>query len=214
MKTPKTTRSELLSKLSSLGLGSDSLVAKALEQAFLSHSAQQRDDGASYLEQHVYAVTASIIEYCEKMQRVATPELIAGVLLHDALEDDDALTDDQFRQQFGNRVYEIVKPLSKPDYRKYPGRTKEDKKYALDRDYFVGLECAPEESRIIKLADRLNNISCIHLSPKRGKMDFYIKETEEFYLPFAKKVSEYYYSMIKGRVDMLKTSGSVDFCAT
>ena len=206
MEIPKTTRSELLWELSSLGLNSSILVTKALEQAYSSHNTQQRDDGSSYLEQHVYAVTSSVMKYCEKMQRAITPELIAGALLHDALEDDDALTDEQFKQHFGDKVYAIVKPLSKPDYRKYPGKTKQDKKYALNRDYIMGLERAPDESQMIKLADRLNNISCIHLSPKPGKIDFYIEETEEFYLPFAKKVSEYYYSMIKRRIDALKSS--------
>ena len=206
MEVPNITRIQLLSRLSESGLDSNNLVRKALDQAFRSHHTQERDDGSSYLEQHVYAVTASIIEYRKNAQKQVTPELIAGALLHDVLEDDEKVTDDQFKLDFGDRIFSIVKPLSKKDYRKYPGETKRDMKYALNRDYFAGLERAPNEAKIIKLADRLNNIMCIHLSPKQGKLDFYIEETEKFYLPFAEKVSPYYYSKIEEQIDMLKAS--------
>ncbi len=207
MKVPNTTESQLLTELSALALDSNALVRKALAQAFRSHHAQARDDGASYLEQHVYSVTLSVIRYCGTVQRQVTAELVAGALLHDVLEDDADMTDEQFREEFGEKVFSIVKPLSKPDYREYPGETKEHKKYALNLDYFASLRKSPEESRIIKLADRLNNILCIHLSPKPGKMDFYIKETEDFYMPFAEEVSEYYYNMIEKRIEELKGRG-------
>jgi GTP pyrophosphokinase len=200
MKVPNTTESELLKELSALALDSNVLVRKALDQAIKSHHAQTRDDGASYLEQHVYSVALSVIGYCRTARKKVTPELVAGALLHDVLEDDADMTDEQFRDEFGEKIFSIVKPLSKPDYRGYPGETKEDKKYALNLDYFASLGEAPEEPRIIKLADRLNNILCIHLSPKPGKMEFYIKETEEFYMPFAREVSEYYYDMIEKRI--------------
>ena len=207
MKIPNTTESELLTELFALALDSNALVRKALAQAFKSHHAQTRDDGASYLKQHVYSVTLSVMRYCGTAQRQVTAELVAGALLHDVLEDDTDMTDEQFRKEFGEKVFSIVKPLSKPDYREYPGDTKEDKKYALNLDYFASLRKAPEESRIIKLADRLNNILCIHLSPKPGKMEFYVKETEEFYMPFAREVSEYYYNRIKRRIEELRGSG-------
>ncbi len=210
MKVPSTTESELLKELSALALGSTPLVRKAVAQAFKSHHAQPRDDGASYLEQHVYSVTLSVIRYCGTAQRQVTAELVAGALLHDVLEDDTDMTDEQFRKEFGARIFSIVKPLSKPDYREFPGDTKEDKKYALNLDYFASLREAPEESRIIKLADRLNNILCIHLSPKPGKMEFYIRETEEFYMPFAEEVSEYYYNRIQRRIEELRTKGRGD----
>ena len=204
MKIPNTTESELLTELSALALDSNALVRKALAQAFKSHHAQTRDDGASYLEQHVYSVTLSVIRYYGTSQKQVTVELVAGALLHDVLEDDTDMTDEQFREEFGERIFSIVKPLSKPDYREYPGDTKEDKKYALNLDYFARLRRAPEESRIIKLADRLNNILCIHLSPKPGKMEFYVKETEVFYMPFAEEVSDHYYNRIKNRVRELR----------
>lgn len=203
-KTPNTTESELLAELSGLKLDSDALIEKALRQAFRSHCEQKRDDSSSYLEQHVYPVTLSIIQYCQSMKKQVTPQLVAGALLHDVLEDDDDVTEEGFIQEFGEEVFSIVEPLTKPDYREYPGHSKEDKKYALNRDYFGKLERAPEAAQVIKLADRLNNISCIHLSPKAGKMDFYIAETEMFYLPFAGRVSRYYCVRIKEQIEKLK----------
>lgn len=204
MKTPNTSRSGLLLEISAVGLGSNALVGRALDRAYMSHRAQERDDGSSYLQQHVYPVTLSVVKYYRRLRKLVTPELVAGALLHDVLEDDDDVTSKQFEEEFGKKVFSIVEPLSKPDYREYPGDTKKDRKYALNREYFAGLRIAPEESKIIKLADRLNNILCIHLSPKPGKMLFYVEETEKFYLPFAREVSEHYYDRIKARIEELR----------
>ncbi|MFC1712776.1 HD domain-containing protein [Candidatus Poribacteria bacterium] len=206
MNIPHNTKDELLSELSVLTLDSDLLIRKALDQAFLSHHAQERDDGSSYLEQHIYPVALSVIKYCQAVQKRVTSELAAGALLHDVLEDDDEMTDERFRQEFGEKVFSIVSSLTKPDYREYPGDTKVDKKHVVNREYFEKLEGAPAESQVIKLADRLNNISCIHLSPKAGKLEFYVEETETFYLPFAEKVSKYYYSRIRERIEKLRAS--------
>ena len=203
MDAPNVTQDELIAELSRRNLIPNFLIVKALNQAIRSHYSQKRDDGASYLGQHVFPVTKSIIEYCDESGISATPELIAGALLHDTLEDDEDLTDEDFLASFGETVFGIVKPLSKTDYKSYPGETKEEKKKALNKEYYPEIESAPNESKIIKLADRLNNLSCIHLSPKQGKMDFYIEETKEFYLPFAEKVSEYFYDRIKSAIENL-----------
>jgi len=205
MDAPNVTQDELIAELSRRNLIPNFLVVKALNQSIRSHYGQKRDDGASYLEQHIFPITKSIIEYCDELGTLPTPELIAGALLHDTLEDDEELTDEDFFASFGEDLFEIVKPLSKPDYNSYPGETKKEKKKALNKEYYAIIESAPNESKIIKLADRLNNLLCIHLSPKQGKMDFYIEETEEFYLPFAKKLSEYYYDMIKPVIENLKS---------
>jgi guanosine-3',5'-bis(diphosphate) 3'-pyrophosphohydrolase len=205
MGEPKTSQEELIAELAKRNLIPNFLIVKALSQSIKSHSTQKRDDGASYLEQHIFPVTMSVIDYCHASGKPATPELIAGALLHDTLEDDNKLIDEEFLKLFGDKVYSIVKPLSKSDYSLYPGETKKEKKTSLNREYYKILESAPEESKIIKLADRLNNILCIHLSPKSGKMDFCVEETEEYYLPFAEKISAYYYDRIKTQIDKLKS---------
>ena len=205
MNAPKIKQDELIAELSRVNLIPNFLIVKALNQAIKSHYKQKRDDGASYLEQHIFPVTKSIIEFCDDSAIIPSPELIAGALLHDTLEDDDGLTDEDFLRSFGQGVYDIVKPLSKPDYQLYHGETKKDKKKVLNKEYYVILESAPDESKIIKLADRLNNLLCLHLSPKKGKLDFYIEDTEEFYLTFAEKVSRYYYERIIAVIEKLKS---------
>ena len=204
MDPPHVTLDELTDRLVVIGLGSNKLVLKSIEQAKKSHGNQKRDQGTSYLEEHIYPVTLDVINYAMSNLIRLSPELVASALLHDTLEDDSDLTENAFRRKFGEKVYSIVKPLTKPDYKLYPGITKEEKKMALNASYFAILKKAHQEAKIIKLADRLNNLSGIHLSPQPGKMEFYIEETKVFYLSFAKEVSPAYFERIKAKVEWLE----------
>ena len=60
------------------------------------------------------------------------------------------------------------------------------------------MEGISKEAVLVKLSDRFNNVSCVHLvkktKPKKYKR--YIKETTEIFLPVAKKYSNYFYQKI------------------
>ncbi|MBD3313744.1 HD domain-containing protein [Candidatus Woesearchaeota archaeon] len=171
-------------------------VIKALDQAEISHKNQLRDDGADYLEEHVYGVVHEIVLFCKSKKVRPTENLICGALLHDVLEDDPSVDEGAFINKFGRTIYEIVAPLTKPDWQKFPGKNKEEKKMNMNKAYFERMSKARYETKIIKLADRLNNLSYImHSNPE--KMAFYLKETELFHLPFARQTSAYFYKRIK-----------------
>ena len=199
---PYNTLNDLVLKLKPYHLETNSLVTKSLSQAQSSHGKQIRDDGSSYLEQHIYPVTIGVVNYYENQNEIISPEVISGALLHDCLEDDLDIDDLKFVEIFGYELYKIVKPLTKEDYRTYPGKDKWKQKWNLDLFYVPGIKSASEETKIIKLADRLNNISCSKFLSLE-KRDFYIKETEIFYLPLAKQYP-YFFDRIKEKLDELK----------
>ncbi|MDO8656919.1 MAG: HD domain-containing protein [Nanoarchaeota archaeon] len=203
---PHATKEDLYQTLTTIHLGSDPLLFKALQQAESSHESQRRDDGNNYLTQHIYPVAIEVIHYYQTKsgEERLRPETIAGALLHDVLEDDENMSDTKFREKFGEEVYRLVKPLSKPDYRTYRGASKRDQKIAMNLEYRKIIQLAPHESKIIKFADRYKNICSVHASPKPGKIEDYIRDTEEFYLPLAKEECVYFYERIKARIEILK----------
>lgn len=147
---PYTTLRRLEAILKEEGLEQNELVRSALTLAQRVHAQQKRDGGQGYLEEHVYWVTAQVIEYCRAMGRRATPELVAAALLHNVLEDDRSIPREQFRQTFGEDVYRTVRPLAKPELESFAGRTEEEKSDALNARYFKGLENAPDEAKSSK----------------------------------------------------------------
>jgi GTP pyrophosphokinase len=192
MKTVLTLQ-ELESKLRSLHLESNSLVERALEQAEKSHGKQKRKEGTPYLEGHVYPVTLSLLE-CPELQGRITPELVAGALLHDALEDDETINRSEFRSIFGEHVYIIVDALTKPKLENQ-GSDEEERRNQRNARYLERLKKAPWEAQYIKLADRLHNLSTLHLSDQEQQRR-YPGETAKYYLPLAKSLSQYYYNEI------------------
>lgn len=199
--SPHVTFAEFEAFLRASGFATDPLVRAAVNQAILSHSSQTRDSGADYLEQHVFPVAISVARAVRALglKRNDFRKIVAAALLHDALEDDVRLTDALFVSRFGQEVYDLVKPLSKPRYEGLGS------KQQLFRSYVEGIANAALEVRLIKLADRLNNIvSTRAMRTVNGKVLAYIAETEKFYLPIAQATSEYYFLRLKFQVEQLK----------
>jgi len=194
------TRDYLEKKLKRLGVSLTPLIMLAFEQAEKSHAHQKRDDGSSYLEQHIYPVTDNLIDFCIAERKKITEELVIGSLLHDALEDDSSLSHHKFKKNFGLKIFKIVHPLTKT----FSGKMSKQKRRAYNQLYFAKLEASPWETKVIKLADRFNNISSIHVTPKKDKLARYIEETIEFYLPFAERVSAYFYVKIRDKLAELE----------
>ena len=197
MEFPTVTLEGLLNKLQEHDLGSNDLVQMALAKLKDFYRDDKRKNQYPVLEGHLYPVAIYVIEHQEFTHQRVTPELVAGALTHDLIED--KINEQLFISIFGESLYRIVKPLTKPDMAI-------DAEYgewrrARNRENFSILETAPQESKIIKLADRLHNMFCIY-RPKL--IQLYIEDAEEFYLPFARKFSPYFYVRIKERVEELK----------
>jgi (p)ppGpp synthase/HD superfamily hydrolase len=167
-------------------------IQKALIQAVKSHKDQRRTNGNTYLGEHIYPVTLELLSIPEV--EYINEQLIIGALLHDAIEDDEDFNEEICLKEFGKEILHILIPITKSKSDNSHELSQQEK-YNVNAKYLSGLENAPFESKLIKLSDRYNNLSCCVsiLETHPAKANRYIKETRELFLPFAKKYSEHFY---------------------
>ncbi|NPA75453.1 MAG: bifunctional (p)ppGpp synthetase/guanosine-3',5'-bis(diphosphate) 3'-pyrophosphohydrolase [Euryarchaeota archaeon] len=164
----------------------DEKVNKAIALAREAHWSQRRDDGSPYLEQHVYPVAAMMLSegrlpMTKGDESFNKKKAVIVALLHDTLEDSD-MTESKIKNEFGAEIYQMVKALTK----KRPWESEFDMV-----KYMARINAAPVEARVVKLADRLNNVFCLQYSSEE-KRKWYLEETVRWYLPLAKRTSPYF----------------------
>jgi len=172
------------------------LVDDAIKQAERSHKDQLRDNGNSYLTEHIYPVAYETVQsYRGKPVPV---EVVAAALLHDAIEDDPGFTYKTCQEKFGTKIADIVQALTKNTSENNPS-SNQDEKARLNRIYMQRLVSGPSEALIIKLADRYCNLVTVHTikNTNPGKYNRYIQETADLFLPLAQKHSAYFYNRLQ-----------------
>lgn len=110
---------------------------------------------------------------------MATEEMVAAAYLHDVYEDAGYTEDDLFRHGLGGGpIPYFVRCLTNPS-KQFKDKPRAERK-AMDREH---IRAMPWEVRLIKLADRLDNIMDMNCCPDTPK-DFdrlYRSETVELY---------------------------------
>jgi (p)ppGpp synthase/HD superfamily hydrolase len=142
----------------------------ALKLAFRAHSGQTRDDGTPYVL-HPLRVASLLMEE----MAVCDSKVVCAALLHDVVEDNTTVTLEEIAVECGFVVGELVQVLTKPPKQ---GRTHAE----INAVYFPRIAEYPDEAvRLVKLADRLDNVrdlvNCPDV-PKRARM---LMETQTFY---------------------------------
>lgn len=125
------------------------LIQKAYTFAETKHAPQKRNSGEPYF--------VHVLEVGKNCARLGMDvETIIGGLLHDTLEDTDA-TEEEITTLFGEQVLFLVKGVTKLGKLKYQGRERHVESL---RKFFIAMA---EDIRvlIIKLADRLHNVSTL-----------------------------------------------------
>ncbi len=161
------------------------------------HQTQARDDGERYFD-HPRRVAMNLVEYGYQ----ETPTVIAG-LLHDIVED--TYTPLQvIVNLFAPETWEWVRTLSRtiPTFDPISGqiiaRAKKD-----TEDYYRAIKEADRRLRVVKLADRLDNlITCAPFSPQRKRR--YVAETRTHVLPIARITCPRYTAAIEEQVRMIE----------
>lgn len=157
-------------------------VQRAMAQAALSHSGQDRDSGRPYLGEHILPVADGLLLYYDNGGEIGDPEVtVITALLHDTIEDDKTFSHQKCSRMFGKEIADMVWRLSK-----ITGESISYEDKLMD-------EATPDTVRLVKSADRDNNLnSSIALNSStdprpcdRQKMEKYIGETERFYIPLA-----------------------------
>lgn len=148
-------------------------VYRAVVRAKKAHSNQVRDDGTPYVAHPIRVAESLIHEF-----RVCDPDVICAAILHDVVEDQDQMTLNDIRAEFGDRVVSIVQTLTKP---KGPRLSRD----SVNKAYFKRLRHADEASKLVKLADKLDNVRDSVNSPSLTKRRRTAHEAQTFYLKLA-----------------------------
>jgi guanosine-3',5'-bis(diphosphate) 3'-pyrophosphohydrolase len=162
-------------------------IIKAFNFAKNAHEGQERASGEPYFN-HVFAVAKKLAEIGMDAKTV-----VAG-FLHDTIEDGHA-TEKQIDEEFGKEVLFLVNGVSKLGKLKYRGRERHVESL---RKFFMAMA---EDVRviIIKLADRLHNVSTLeHLKPEKAKR--IALETIEIHAPLANRLGMW---KLKGELEDL-----------
>src|SRR6185436_19684020 len=162
-------------------------VKRAYLIAEKAHAYQLRDEGTPYIL-HPLRVAVSLVDELA----IYSPTLLCSALLHDVIEDSPT-TREEIAALFGEDVARVVWLLTKF----------EDVSLA---DYLAAIEAAPETGApIVKLCDRLDNLRFLGLSSRAEKRDRYIRTTEAYYLPMAKRINPYLHAELLRSLEEVRT---------
>ena len=120
----------------------------ALNFATKAHDGQLRKGSKTPYIKHPKRVAALVRKHPK-----ATKDMIAAAYLHDTVEDCPGITIGMIRNEFGNRISKLVGWLTNEKHK--PNLPRAERK-RLDRER---LAKAPAEAKIIKLLDRIDNLS-------------------------------------------------------
>lgn len=151
------------------------IVRRAYSFAEKAHGGQKRYSGEPYFT-HISAVG----KYLAKLG--VGPETVAAGLLHDVLEDADISSED-IRKEFGDEILFLVEGVTKLGKLKYHGL---DRHVESLRKFFIAV-AENANVVIIKLADRLHNVSTLEYVPEAKRKRIAL-ETLEIYAPIADRL--------------------------
>lgn len=156
------------------------------------HRNQERANGERYFE-HPKRTALILMDELN----IYDPPMLISALLHDVEEDSFVLTWWDIEFVFGKKVKQMVRILTKERSLPKPQR---------DKKYYGELQKANVAVKLIKLADRLDNIRGMDGWPPE-KIEEYIEETTTVFLPIAEEVNEYLYGEIKKICEKYQKSG-------
>ena len=178
----------ILSKSESTGLDVE-LIERAYRFAEESVGKCLRDsDGTSVIGHYIRVVAILTLEL-----NLVDSDAIAAGFLHSLVSYTD-ITYQMLEDKFGKQISNLVRLFkASPD-------DDEEQKVVIQR-----LQESPEGlASLIKLADRLDNIRRLRFANQPEKRARYIQQTENLYVPFAKKMNPYIYDAMLSALQRLK----------
>jgi len=156
--------------------GDTSVIERAFELALAAHEGQYRKSGEPYIRHPVAVATIVARQGIDDIT-------IAAALLHDAVEDTHVGLS-QLEKEFGPDLARIVDGVTKLERVKYD--SKELQQAATMRKMIVAI-ASDMRVLIIKLADRLHNLSTVAALPA-FKQERTARETLDVYAPLAHRL--------------------------
>ena len=170
-------------------------IESAIELVKEAHAGVKREDGtSSFIETHIWPVTMDVIRHYISVNRILSSTQIVSSMLHDILEDDERILDlyaskaygfdAYFEHRFGYYVNKAATTLKTKPLEIYRGSSNKDPEFQRFHDYCNTLLKSDYDVKVIKLADRLNNMRFIAKIPGHEKIKRYLREAEDFYLAY------------------------------
>lgn len=139
-----------------------------------------RDDGTTFVGHFIRVAAILALEL-----EIIDSEVIAAGFLH-ALPTHTEVSYQTLEEKLGKRIADSIKLLTI--------HSEEDQKHeALIKSLDESTEIM---GALVKLSDRLDNIRRLRFAERPGKREYYIQQTENLYIPFAKKMNSYIYNGI------------------
>jgi len=156
-------------------LGSDDAerIERAYRFAAAAHEGQTRDEGTPFIEHPVRVAKVLWHEL-----GVRDVELLVAALQHDVIEDCEAVDRALLASAFGERVAGLVVDVTKETVP--PGQ-----RAARDRAYLDKLPGLSTDARLLKLADRIDNLRSIPQANDPAKARRYLDVSRAEFLPLA-----------------------------
>ena len=152
------------------------LINKAYDYAYKKHDGQFRKSGEPYF--------VHLLNVAYELAKLKTgPNTICAGLLHDVIEDC-GVTKDEFIEEFGEDIYEIVEAVTKISALSF----KDEKEYQAENHRKILIAMAKDIRVIlVKLCDRLHNMRTLQFQPEASQKRI-AKETLEVYAPIAHRL--------------------------
>lgn len=148
----------------------------------------RESDGTSFIGHFIRVAAILTLEL-----EVTDSEIISSGFLHALVAHAD-VTYQMLEDKFGRRISNLIKLWTL--------RSEDDQKH---RDLIQRLEQSPDRlASLVKLSDRLDNTRRLRFADRPGRREQYIQQTENLYLPFAKKTNEYIYQAFLQTLEKLK----------
>lgn len=215
------TRDDLISTIEDEAkMNVDSFVESAINIAEEVHAGVKREDNtSSFLETHIWPVTINVIRHYLSANKLLTTLQIVSAILHDVMEDDEKILDSYasksygfdayFTHRFGDYVYNVATTLKVKPLSNFEGATDEEQQTERFHDYCNTLSKSDYDVKVIKLADRLNNMRFIAKVPYHDKVKRYLGEAEDFYMAFcllSPKMTDFYGEIRKAYQELKELS--------
>lgn len=198
----------------------DSYIESAVNLAVEVHQDVKREDGkSSFLETHIFPVVIDVIRHYKQQNKPLTTVQIVSAILHDVLEDNERILDlhasqsygfdAYFRHKFGDYVYKTSSLLKTRSLDIYSGSSNAEREFERFRDYCNLLVGADYGIKVVKLADRLNNMQFISELSEHEKIKRYIREAEDFYIAYTliePRMDDFYLKMRETYEDLVDVS--------
>lgn len=151
--------------------------AERLKQAFqfaaAAHAEQTRDEGTPYIDHPV-----RVAQILWEELGIRDVDLLIAALNHDVLEDCEEIEPPLLESIFGPYVTSMVQDVTKQ-------QVSAAEKAARDRAYLASLPGLSHESRLLKLADRIDNLRSVTQSGDPAKARRYLEVSRSEFIPLA-----------------------------